>query len=116
MNIEELKKAGINYEDGIKRFAYKAEIYNKYLINFFDDPTFFQLGDYLKEQNYIEAFKCAHTLKGVSGNLSMDDFYQCVCILVEALRNNQTDNINQIYNNLLIIYKKAEKTIKQFEN
>lgn len=112
MNITGLKAAGIHYEEGLKRFANKPELYQKYLMKFFDDPTFAQLGSQLGEKNYPEAFQSAHTLKGMSGNLSMTDFYRSVCLLVEALRNGKTENIDEMYQDLCLIYDRLKGVIR----
>lgn len=111
MNITELKSAGINYEEGLKRFSNKAELYQKYLKKFLEDPTMEQLTAFLAQQNYEEAFRCAHSLKGMSGNLSLSKFYKCDCALVEALRHHQLESITQLHQELLSAYNDAKTAI-----
>ena len=104
MNIMELKNAGVDYESGLKRFSNKAELYEKYLVKFFSDTSFLALGNYISEKNYTEAFKCAHTLKGLSGNLSITSLYEHICVMVEALRNNEVESVDEMYEELTKIY------------
>lgn len=105
MNIEELKSAGIDYASGVKRFSNKAALYEKYLVKFFSDPSFSALGEYISGKDYEEAFKCAHTLKGLSGNLSLTGFYEQLSVMVEALRNNEPDSVEEMYDELTKIYE-----------
>lgn len=112
MDINTLKAAGIDYCDGINRFSGNAVMYEKYLAEFFDDTTFKDLSVYLSEKNYTEAFKCAHTLKGTAGNLSMEEFYRNDCTLVEALRNKNNARVSEMYENLVPIYEKMKKAVK----
>lgn len=113
MNIVKLQEAGINYEEGLKRFSNKAELYEKYLVKFFSDPLFAELGNYISEKNYTEAFKCAHTLKGLSGNLSITGLYKYISVMVEALRNNETASVDEMYDELTKIYNNVRLAVLQ---
>jgi HPt (histidine-containing phosphotransfer) domain-containing protein len=86
MDAEKLKKAGVNYDEGLGRFAGKVPLYEKYILKFLDDPSFSQLREAMERQDYEAAFQCAHTLKGVSGNLSFNVFYRHLSEFVELLR------------------------------
>lgn len=89
MNTKILCEAGVNYEEGLRRFVGKAPLYEKYLGRFPQDPTFSELTAAMQEENYELAFRSAHTLKGIAGNLSFDAFMGEVEHLVEALRNQK---------------------------
>lgn len=78
----------INYQEGLKRFANKPELYNKYLNRFLTDETFFELTEAMRNKDYEAAFKCSHTFKGSTGNLSLTLLYNNVVLFVEKLRNN----------------------------
>ena len=49
---------------------------------------------YLAEKNVEEAFKSAHTLKGVAGNLGLDPIAKCASEMVELLRGK--DQLEEI--------------------
>ncbi len=53
------------------------------------DPNYEKLCDAFEKQNYEDAFKAAHTMKGVSQNLGFKDLSDSVCLLTEELRNYQ---------------------------
>lgn len=114
MDITELQKAGINYPEGLSRFCNQTELYEKFLLQFLEDPTFDQLSTFLSEENIVQAYKSAHTLKGMSGNLSLTDFYNNCCGLVDALREHQVETIREHYQRLLDSYKRIQTALKKF--
>lgn len=113
MNREQLIAAGINYDEGLHRFANKEALYEKYLGKFVDDNTFSQLKGQLDAKDYEGAFRTAHDLKGLSSNLSVNDFYHAVCDLVEELRDgNPGPDIEKLYNLTEEKYNKACDAIR----
>lgn len=121
MDVNKLKDAGIDYEEGLRRFAGKTELFEKFLREFFKDDNFNKLGDFLEKGDFEKAFRCAHTLKGMSGNLSIKAFYVKDCQLVELLRNGKNENLEELYQEMSILYYTAEKAvndenIKKFQN
>ncbi len=53
---------------------------------FLDDDSYPKLEDALKKENVEEAFRAAHTLKGVCQNLGFTNLYQPAYELTEVLR------------------------------
>lgn len=105
MNIEHLKQLGIDYDTGVKRFAGKAALYEKFLLKFSNDQNFAGLKDAIAQNDLDAAFRYAHTLKGVVGNLSIDRFYTTLVVLVEELRGHSTDKIESLLNDLNAQYE-----------
>ena len=77
---------GIDYDEGVARFMGKADLYEKFLIRFPEDPDFASLDKAMNERNIKAAFEAAHGLKGVSGNLSINGLYHLLIPFVNALR------------------------------
>lgn len=96
MDQEKLMKSGINYEAGLKRFAGKAAIYEKYLKQFSEDPNFSRLEDEMQREAYGDAFKTAHALKGVIGTLGIDKLFAIFTELVNALRSNDIEQAKSV--------------------
>ena len=114
MNRDVLVSAGIDYDQGVNRFAGKAQIYEKFLKRLFEEESMSQLGTQLAEKDYESAFKTAHNLKGMSGNLSLNQFYKAICEIVEELRNGQPgDDILTSYQHASVLYEKAKRTIQE---
>lgn len=86
MNAVILENSGVNYSEGLERFSGKKEIYEKYLNKYISDGTFALLVQSMDNKSYEEAFKLAHSLKGMLGNLSINDLYGKMCEFVDCLR------------------------------
>lgn len=91
MTIQECYAAlGGDYEEVLNRL-YSEALVRKFVGKFSSDPSFRLLNDSLKAGNYEEAFRAAHTLKGVSQNLSFTKLYQSSHEITEALRTANYD-------------------------
>ncbi|MDD2647512.1 MAG: hypothetical protein PHI27_07300 [Eubacteriales bacterium] len=88
MDRERLISAGIDYDEGVERFAGMAQIYEKYLVKFFDSYGINELISQINAGDIETAFKTAHAIKGAAGNLSINLFYEKLCVLVELLRRS----------------------------
>ena len=87
MTIQECYKAiGGNYEDILGRLNNEALI-RKFVLMFLEDSSYMQLKQAMADKNYEEAFRSAHTLKGVCQNLSFDRLYEVSHNLTELLRD-----------------------------
>lgn len=114
MNKQILQAAGINYDEGVSRFAGKTELYEKYLKKFVDDASFPQLQDAMEQENYPEAFRQAHTLKGVTGNLSLTPLFEALSPLVEALRGAQNISLaHALFPQVAALHKSTVAAIAQ---
>ena len=86
MTIQECyQKMGADYEDVLKRL-YSESLIRKFARMFLDDDSYPKLEDALKKENVEEAFRAAHTLKGVCQNLGFTNLYQPTYELTEVLR------------------------------
>ena len=66
---------GANYEDVLKRL-YNEGMICRFTLMFLNDDSYPKLEQALKEGNVKEAFRAAHTLKGVCQNLGFTNLYQ----------------------------------------
>jgi len=86
MDKEACLRCGIDYEEGVSRFMGHAELYEKFLGKFPSDPGYPALEAAMAAKDLPAAFQAAHTLKGVSGNLSLTALYRALLPFVDALR------------------------------
>lgn len=91
MNRQALMDAGIDYDEGVDRFAGNVAIYEKYLQKFFEGTQMDELEQQLLGSEGAAAFRTAHGIKGTAGNLSISRYYQTICALVELLRPDDKD-------------------------
>ena len=87
MTMQECYKAiGGNYEAVLGRLHSEALI-QRFTLKFLEDQSYLQLKQALENKNYEDAFRGAHTLKGVCQNLSFDRLYEVSNELTELLRD-----------------------------
>ena len=86
MNQQECQQAGINYAEGVARFVGNASLYEHFLAEFLKDGTFAELEQAMAAGDAKAAFNAAHTLKGLTGNLSLSALYGQLVPFVDALR------------------------------
>lgn len=86
MTIKECYEAcGGNYEEVLGRLR-SERLVVRFAGKFLADPSFEALKTSLEEKNYEEAFRAAHTLKGVCQNLGLTRLYLSSEKMTEALR------------------------------
>lgn len=69
----------------------------KYLLKFKNDQCMNELTKALDEKRYEDAFRYAHTLKGISINLMMKKLAASSSALTDALRQHET-SVEKLYN------------------
>lgn len=87
---EQLLNAGVDVNGALNRFMNNAKLYEKFLRKFPADPSYQNILDAVGADDPKEAFRAAHTLKGVAGNLGFDNLLTYVVPLVEVFRDEST--------------------------
>jgi len=72
VDINAVSKDHINVADALKRIGGNEDLYKRLLKRFLDGNEFEELGDALQNGDAEEAARLAHTIKGVSANLSLE--------------------------------------------
>ena len=86
MTIKEFyEKIGGDYDEVLGRLFSEALI-KKFLIKFLTDKSYQTFFEEIEKQNIEEAFRAAHTLKGVSLSLGFKRLGDCSGVLCEMLR------------------------------
>lgn len=89
MTVKECYEAiGADYEDVMGRLR-KDERVQKFVLKLLDDKSYELLENSVASKDMSEAFRAAHTLKGVCQNLSLTPLFQSASDLAERLRNAQ---------------------------
>ena len=89
MTLEEFYRSmGVDVDEVINRFAGEERTV-KYLRKFLDDTTYEALLRAFEKGDEEEAFRAAHTLKGIALNLSFTPLYQESRNLAELLRGGK---------------------------
>lgn len=92
MNYTILRESGIDVETGLARCLNDREFYEQFLMMFLEDTSFERARAAFEQKDYKELFKCAHELKGVSGNAGLSELYDAVSPLVDLVRGGSADD------------------------
>ncbi len=115
MNIKECYSAlGGNYDEVLGRFLSEDRV-KKFALKFLNDKSFENLGNGLKEKNYDEAFRAAHTIKGICQNLSFTRLYTSASSITEELRAEKYDNISSFYDKVKEDYVITKEALEKLD-
>ena len=108
MTLQEFyARIGGNYETTIRRLPSEALV-RKFVLKYPGDPSFNQLKDALAAQDWETAFRAAHTLKGVAGNLGLLPLSRAVCAIVEPLRAREARDYGALYQAVLDEFRRVD--------
>ncbi|MEG2234474.1 MAG: Hpt domain-containing protein [Oscillospiraceae bacterium] len=99
--MEELKDYGADVNGAMNRFMDDVDLYKTCYTAFLKDEAFLKLGEALSATDYEKAFECAHTLKGVSGNMGLTPLSRVICTIVEKLRNKEYSGLQRCYTEVI---------------
>ena len=85
---------GGSYED-VKERIPKDEIIKKFAIKFLSEPSFDNLCQALEGEDYKEAFRAAHSLKGICANLGFQRLEESSSALTELLRGSEEKQVDK---------------------
>lgn len=91
-----LDAAGADVDGALNRFMGKVSLYEKFMIKFLADKSYPDMLDQLNAHNVEEAFRQAHTLKGVAGNLGINNLLAVLVPIVEKLRAGDEPSEDQV--------------------
>ena len=105
---------GADYEGVLERFSSEALV-KKFALKFLDDNSYSNLEDALADGNVENAFRAAHTLKGICLNLGLKNLYTVSSDLTEKLRGRELDGYEALYERVSEQYKITVNALKSVE-
>ena len=112
MTIQECyKEMGADYDEVFHRLPRESMI-RKFALMFLNDDSYPKLEQSLKEGNAQEAFRAAHTLKGVCQNLGFTNLYQPAYELTEVLRAGTLEGSGEWFSRVTEQYKITTDAIR----
>ena len=109
-----LVESGIDVDGAMERFMNNDAMFMKFLIKFLDDPNMGTLRQGLEARDTDMAFRAAHTLKGVCGNLSLVSLAKVASESTEFLRAGDIDSAITKMPEVEAEYAKAIEVIKNY--
>lgn len=114
MNVKECYEKIGNYDEALSRLM-KDSLIAKFAVKFESDPSFDSLRTALAEENFEDAFRHAHTLKGVAANLALSKIGSTAGELTEILRDKQKHDVSALMQKLDAEYHEAVENIRKIE-
>lgn len=95
-----------------------VNLIERFVKKFLSDPSYDNLCKFLAEENYKEAFRAAHSLKGVCFNLGIQKLGESASALTECLRGVETEpedleQCSVLYQQVVDDYKVVVEAIGQ---
>lgn len=114
MTLQELyDQIGGDYAGTVARLV-SERLVQKFVLKFLDDGSYEQLTTSLANGNYDEAFRAAHTIKGMCANLGFTRLQTSSSALTEALRAGEHE-VDDLYRQTAVDYKDTVAAIEEFK-
>lgn len=104
---EAAEQLGINLEVVLERLCHNESLYIRLLKRIPEDKNFESLKEAVQAGNYEEVEMTAHTIKGVAGNLGLEDLQNSSDAMVQAVRSHKYEELDQLFSNVEEHYLKA---------
>lgn len=106
---------GSDFNSVLSRLGSEA-IISRVAVKFLNDPSFADLKSALADGRVEDAFRAAHTLKGVCVNLGFDKLYKCSSELTELLRAGRTDGADVLFAEIEKNYEMTVSALRSFKD
>lgn len=111
--LEDLQLIGVDVQDGLKRFRNNEAIYTMMLVELASSLKEIQALPDFYQGDYEASLTQAHTLKGMTGNLSITPLYEGYAKAVDLFREGKAEEAGKILEQLVPI---RELVITYIEN
>ena len=115
MTVEQVYKNMDGDYASVKDRLQNDALIEKFLIKFLADESYANIIKNLEAQNLEEAFRAAHTLKGVCQNLGLDRLYKSSYDVTEVLRNGKNDVTPEMMEKLESDYDVTVSSIRELQ-
>lgn len=102
-----LSAYGIDLADAMKRMDDDEALYKRLAFKYLNNTNYVDLVAAMEVKDYDDAYHAAHTLKGVSGNLSLAKLYQVASAASDALKQGEYQAAEQMMPDLKAAHEKA---------
>lgn len=102
-----------SYDEVLGRLR-SERLVQKFVLKFLDDDSYDLLCRSLEQGNDEEAFRAAHTIKGMCQNLAFTRLGHSADQLTEALRGGKTPEADGLFEQVKADYAQTADSIRQF--
>lgn len=105
---------GASYDEVMSRLRSERMV-QKFVLKFLEDGSHQLLMDSMDKEDYPEAFRAAHSIKGVCQNLAFTKLMQSSSALTEALRNGFSPEAPALLQRVNEDYESTVSAIRAFQ-
>lgn len=106
---------GGNYQEMLSRVLSEARV-KRFALMFLSDDSYQQLEEALEDGRTEDAFRAAHTLKGVCLNLAFTSLREQAVEVTEALRGGDLEKGRELFPELREKYLLTVQTLSELKN
>lgn len=107
-----LQQEGIDVDDAMERFMGNTELLERFLKKFLEDANYKKLEDAIKNKDEKEAYAASHTLKSLTGNLSLTKLHQFFSKQAELIQGGQWEQGVELMDEIGKEYQRVLELIK----
>ncbi len=116
MTLKECYAAlGADFEGTLGRLC-SEKLVQKFALKFLADESYSTLEKAMEEENYTDAFRASHTLKGVCANLGYTRLYEASDVLTEALRDGKKPADDTLLEQVKDEYRRTVELLQELQN
>ena len=104
---------GGDYDDALGRLR-SEKLVNKFVLRFLDDKSYDLLCSSMEAKDCGEAFRAAHTIKGICSNLAFTALGRSSSELCEALRYGWTPGADELAERMKEDYRRTAEAIRDW--
>jgi hypothetical protein len=109
--VDELSDLGVDTEAALKRFMNNLGLYERMLKKFTVTAPGLEVLSYIDAGDIETAIANSHTLKGITGNLSLTPLYEAYTDIVALLRSGDVEKARSIQADILPVQEKIIQCI-----
>lgn len=112
--LDDLSAMGVDISDGRKRFANNDPLFEKFLKKFPNAVLETEVLPYFQSGDLETALANAHTLKGMTGNLSLTPLYLAYTEIVALLRAGKPEQARALLDKVIPAQELIVSCIKKY--
>ena len=112
----ELSKYGIDYADALDRVDGDGDFYKTLAMKYLENDNYNNLVSAMDVKDFDEAYKAAHALKGISGNLSFNDLFTSSAEVSDALFQGEYQAAEKLLPQVTADNKKVLEGLEKWQN
>lgn len=113
--MENIASYGIDYDDAMDRFGGNVDLYKRLALRYLEDAHFDGCVAAMTVGDYDAAYREAHSLKGVAGNLSFTQLYDVSSMVCKNLREGEPVAASRLLEDLESAHKRIREGLLQVD-